>query len=921
MKKLFGLFLCVFFVFLACKVQEKPKVKPEAPRPKSALARIESMRAKSTSGVRSFTINEKAKTAVLVLPIDHDFNLSNIKPTIAVSMGASISPSTDMEQDFSSNKTVSYTVTAENGETSTYVASVKVLGARGNLVADSIFVCGERVVGGKVTVPAKYSFVEKKDIMVNFTGDDVPAGFNMSEEKIALNKRGDKKTVTLSTAPTDKWNAWSTPIEITRGDQEPTLSSEKKILEFYISFNVDEEDEQGTITRKTNMKCNISEPFKRITYTLPAGSMYETITANVICSSGAYVIHPVKPINFKNSTTTPIKYKVRAADKSEQEYSVMIGRNKSSNAKIKTFDVVGSNGRFFKGKIDQSSKKILVEVVGALVDITSIKPKITFYSKAATVSPSADVSRDFSTSMNSPLIYTVRAENGFTTQNYRVSVRVLSNAADITSFSLNIRGVDRPCTITGQDIRLPGLLPIGTDVSSLVPTITVSDRATVSPMSGSSRNFTKPVKYVVTAEDKYTKKEYTVTVEVEKSHEAQILEFSIKNREGSIDHAQKTIEVWVSKNEDVTALTPKIKISERAKVEPESGAVQNFTNPIDYKVTAEDGTTENTYKVTVKKGKSDKAKIRKFTIDGVDGAIDEGAKKIFVDLPTGHALKNITPEVIVSVGAFYTPTGAQDFTDSVTTPIKYTVISENNINTNIYDVSVRAISKEAKITQFKIGDQDAKTIADPNGATHGKILVILPKGHALNVEPIVKVSQKATYTPTGAQDFTNSVKNPIEYIVTAEDGKTKGIYDVTVRCISDKKEITEFMVGAVKGRINQTKLTISAEVPHNVPLTTITPMVTISEYATLSPASNTPQDFTGSLATPKNYKVTAEDGSEKTYKVTILQESKSQRYTIHDVAVSSDLKVEVPNSVTSISVSDIKAWFTDGRHKSLVYRW
>ena len=51
----------------------------------------------------------------------------------------------------------------------------------------------------------------------------------------------------------------------------------------------------------------------------------------------------------------------------------------------------------------------------------------------------------------------------------------------------------------------------GTDLTKLVPTVTISDKATVTPASGVAQDFTAPVKYTVTAEDG-SKQDYTVTI-------------------------------------------------------------------------------------------------------------------------------------------------------------------------------------------------------------------------------------------------------------------------------------------------------------------------------------------------------------------------------------------------------------------------
>jgi len=56
-------------------------------------------------------------------------------------------------------------------------------------------------------------------------------------------------------------------------------------------------------------------------------------------------------------------------------------------------------------------------------------------------------------------------------------------------------------------------IPNGTDVKALVPTITVSEKSTVSPASGVAQDFSKPVVYTVTAENGSTAT-YTVTVNI-----------------------------------------------------------------------------------------------------------------------------------------------------------------------------------------------------------------------------------------------------------------------------------------------------------------------------------------------------------------------------------------------------------------------
>lgn len=80
-----------------------------------------------------------------------------------------------------------------------------------------------------------------------------------------------------------------------------------------------------------------------------------------------------------------------------------------------------------------------------------------------------------------------------------------SSDRDITAFSINnVEGIINDISITVN-------LPSGTDVTSLVPTISISQDATVSPASGVVKNFTAPLIYTVTAENETTK-QYVVMV-------------------------------------------------------------------------------------------------------------------------------------------------------------------------------------------------------------------------------------------------------------------------------------------------------------------------------------------------------------------------------------------------------------------------
>jgi hypothetical protein len=89
------------------------------------------------------------------------------------------------------------------------------------------------------------------------------------------------------------------------------------------------------------------------------------------------------------------------------------------------------------------------------------------------------------------------------------------------------------------------------------------------------------------------------------SSEKEILSFSIGEEELEIgtNSIEGSVSLCLSLNtqNSLENLTPVITISEGSSISPASGVAQDFTSPVTYTVTAEDGTTEE-YVVTVIKG-------------------------------------------------------------------------------------------------------------------------------------------------------------------------------------------------------------------------------------------------------------------------------------------------------------------------------
>jgi len=86
---------------------------------------------------------------------------------------------------------------------------------------------------------------------------------------------------------------------------------------------------------------------------------------------------------------------------------------------------------------------------------------------------------------------------------------------------------------------------------------------------------------------------------------------------------------------------------------------------------------------------------------------------------------------------------------------------------------------------------------------------------------------------------------------------------------SSEKLITSFHIllnPEVAGIVDETNYAVTLNVPYGTDLKNLTPSIVISSGATVSPASDAPQDFTN----PVTYTVAAQDGSTQDYQVKVI---------------------------------------------------
>ncbi len=163
------------------------------------------------------------------------------------------------------------------------------------------------------------------------------------------------------------------------------------------------------------------------------------------------------------------------------------------------------------GLVNKTAYAVSVEVPYS-TNVSALVPTFTTTDgTTAKVGTTAQVSGTTANNFTNVVTYTLT--KGTTTQDWKVTVTkpAPTTGNDILSFKFAALTPIVEGTVTASSKTVTLEVPTGTNLSALVPTVTLSDNATVSPLSGVAQNFTAPKTYTVTAQDGTTQT-WTVTV-------------------------------------------------------------------------------------------------------------------------------------------------------------------------------------------------------------------------------------------------------------------------------------------------------------------------------------------------------------------------------------------------------------------------
>lgn len=254
-----------------------------------------------------------------------------------------------------------------------------------------------------------------------------------------------------------------------------------------------------------------------------------------------------------------------------------------------TVDGVTRYGKIVEGENGEAGTIRLNLPVGT--DLSALLPEIEHTGEYYRLDgASEDTAIDFTDSESQPIDLVIYNSEYELETAYKVTVTAKVSAEnDILSYKIG----DAVGVINGNDIAIE--IPYATNLAVTEPEIEVSEFASVTAKPavlqvGENR-------YTVTAANGDTK-EYTVTItRTAAASGCSILSFKYGGYAATINEAGGTITLAVPKGSLMT-FVPTITLSEFATISPSATEAQDFSQPVEYVVTAQDGSFSS-YTVTV----------------------------------------------------------------------------------------------------------------------------------------------------------------------------------------------------------------------------------------------------------------------------------------------------------------------------------
>lgn len=429
----------------------------------------------------------------------------------------------------------------------------------------------------------------------------------------------------------------------------------------------------------------------------------------------------------------------------------------------------------------------------------------------------------------------------------------LVGPADILSFGLSgIVGVIGDTTIALT-------VPYGTDVTQLAPSYTMASGATCPKASGSTQNFTDPVTYAVTSAGGTLTKNYVVTVTVQQG--------------------------LTARTYDTTYGSSSLTSVANLLSTPPSGSMNQISN-IDYNAnfaTSFPGLTDNNTFTILWEGwfvvGKDGAGAYTFGTNSDDGSViymdlnNDGdftdSNECIVNNNGDHTARSVTGTVTLNLdlNLVHTVIGYYNYSNSnlmaarfkLGNGLDYAALNPINGSSGYFIPNLPPDGPaSADMTSFGLPGNRAGIIGT-------QVTLLVPFGTDVTaLSPDYTVSSLARQDAAHLSGSQRDFSSPQTYTITAQNNATK-VYTVTVIKAAGNPDKNIEMFGPGGSIATDT---INWIIPYGIVRSTLAPVYTVSPLATedaLHP-SGSQRDFTN----PQTYTITAQDGSTKTYTVTVV---------------------------------------------------
>ena len=424
---------------------------------------------------------------------------------------------------------------------------------------------------------------------------------------------------------------------------------------------------------------------------------------------------------------------------------------------------------------------------------------------------------------------------------------------------------------------------------------------------------------------RYSKAYYQALVEVAAPHYLDFIEnnritepaidrYAVGDSVGVVDTASKTVTIRFPQGTDLDKLpAPTIELSDWLKISQVAGSLQNkkvVYNLIPWEKTAgivydgvstkeeygfDMGADLSAYWTVVVEEGDPYTVANAFSVTTADGVtrygkIDEKNGTITLNLPVGTDLTAISPTITHTGTHTNMDSGTFDFSGGKTQTL--TVYNRTYKLERSYTVTITAeASSQNAIESYSIGDAIGAINSDA-----GVVEITIPYATNLtSAQPEIVISEFATLksAPDGLSEGDN------EYVIAAENGVERTwTVKITRTPAAKGNNILSFRYGSVQGVINNNTGEITMELPAGT-ATSFAPVIEVSPFATVSPASGVKQDFSKTVT----YVVTAENGNRNTYDVNV-----SFTGTVAENEYKDDLKQVVNNIIMRYTNSADDDW-------------